>query len=180
MVEDLRLGKAMKLGKAQNNSYSMSAPALNILFVCHGNICRSPMAEAVFVHTIKTRGLEECFGTIDSAGTSGYHKGNDPDSRSVETCRSHGIPVEHSARKVREEDFHHFDYILCMDTSNLDTLKERRPQTSKAVVQLFGEFDPQGERIIEDPYYGGLQGFEHNFQQVSRASEGLLHHLGLV
>ncbi|KAI8991526.1 protein-tyrosine phosphatase [Mycotypha africana] len=153
---------------------------ISVLFVCLGNICRSPMAEAVFAHTVKKHNLQSKIPKIDSAGTASYHVGSAPDSRSVSTCKAHGVPVKHHARKVSKNDFEEFDYVLCMDESNLSDLKSIKPANSKAVLKLFGEFDPEGERIIEDPYYGGTQGFEHNFNQITRASEGLLKHLKLL
>ncbi|KAJ3235184.1 hypothetical protein HDU78_005310 [Chytriomyces hyalinus] len=152
---------------------------VSVLFVCLGNICRSPMAEAVFASVVKEGGLEASFSRIDSAGTAGYHVGDAPDARSVAACRRHNVPVNHRGQKVKPEHFNTFDYILCMDDSNLSNLKSVEPKGSKAQVALFGQFDPQGERIIEDPYYGGDEGFEHNFQQVMRASHGFLRHLGL-
>ncbi|KAG2201723.1 hypothetical protein INT46_003115 [Mucor plumbeus] len=158
----------------------MSNESISVLFVCLGNICRSPMAEAVFAHTVQKNNLQGKITKIDSAGTASYHVGSVPDSRSSSTCKSHGVPVKHKARKVSKNDFDEFDYVLCMDESNLSDLKRLAPKGSKAVVKLFGEYDPQGELIIEDPYYGGKDGFEHNFKQVTRASEGLLKSLGLL
>ncbi|KAI9246851.1 phosphotyrosine protein phosphatase I superfamily [Sporodiniella umbellata] len=152
----------------------------SVLFVCLGNICRSPMAEAVFTHTVKERKLQDKFSRIDSAGTAAYHTGETPDDRSVACCESHGVPVNHRARKVKEQDFNEFDYILCMDKSNLRNLQSAAPKNSKAIVKLFGEYDPKGELIIEDPYYGGDEGFEHNFKQVVRASEGFLKSIDLA
>lgn len=152
----------------------------NVLFVCLGNICRSPMAEAVFAHMVKEKDLSSHFSSIDSAGTAAYHVGEKPDSRSSATCKRHGVPVNSRARKVTKADYSKFDYILCMDESNLSDLKHTQPAGSKATVKLFGEFDPKGETIIRDPYYGGAEGFEHNFKQVTRASEGFLKHLNLI
>ncbi|KAI7827759.1 phosphotyrosine protein phosphatase I superfamily [Kickxella alabastrina] len=155
----------------------ISSPT-KVLFVCLGNICRSPMAEAVFTHMVNERQLADFFH-IDSAGTAGYHVGNRPDSRSVATCKAHGVPVNHFARQVCPGDYEEFDFILCMDKSNLEDLMDMRPKGSKAVVSLFGAYDElKPNSIIEDPYYGGNKGFEVNFEQVTRCSEGLLKSLG--
>ncbi|KAJ1959307.1 Low molecular weight phosphotyrosine protein phosphatase [Dipsacomyces acuminosporus] len=151
---------------------------IKVLFVCLGNICRSPMAEAVFQHMVSKRKLGDRF-LVDSAGTSNYHVGDKPDARSAATCRSNGVPVNHHARQVTASDFKKFDYILCMDESNLHELQRKKPQGSKATVALFGTYSSEkGDRVIEDPYYGGQGGFTHNFEQVTRCSEGLLKSLG--
>ncbi|TPX63932.1 acid phosphatase [Spizellomyces sp. 'palustris'] len=152
----------------------------SVLFVCLGNICRSPMAEAVFKHVVKERGLEERLGAINSAGTAGYHVGEKPDPRSTATCVSHGVPVHHFAQQVSKNHFRDFDWILCMDESNLADLKRKQPPGSTSKVQLFGEFDPKGDKIIKDPYYGGIDGFEYNYRQVVRCSEGFLKHLDMI
>ena len=149
----------------------------SVMFVCLGNICRSPMAEAVFKDYVKKFNH---FGTIESSGTAGYHVGETPDSRSVKTCKKHGVPVDHRAQQFKREQLDQFDWVLVMDESNLENVKRLMTgKHHKAQIKLFGEFDPQGERIIEDPYYGGLDGFEHNFQQVLRCSQGFCKHLGL-
>ncbi|KAI9469449.1 phosphotyrosine protein phosphatase I superfamily [Coemansia mojavensis] len=153
---------------------------IRVLFVCLGNICRSPMAEAVFRHMVKSKGISDRF-IIDSAGTAGYHEGSKPDSRSAATCKAHGVPVSHRARQVRKQDFASFDHILCMDESNYEDLLRMKPASSSARVALFGSFSARPEdRIIEDPYYGGRDGFVVNFNQVTRCSEGLLKELGLL
>ncbi|CAG8484559.1 9432_t:CDS:2 [Funneliformis mosseae] len=136
------------------------------------------MAEAVFKDTVKQKGLESRFN-IDSAGTGNYHVGETPDHRSIQTCKQHGVPVDHYARQVVKQDFKEFDYILCMDNSNLTSLQRTKPKDSKATIKLFGEYDPQGERLIQDPYYGGIGGFEKNFQQVTRCSEAFIESLNL-
>lgn len=110
---------------------------------------------------------------IDSAGTGSWHVGEPPDERTIKVCEKYykdGFYREHRARQICEEDFEKFDYILCMDEENLADLKamEKKVKNKHAVVKLLGEYDPEGERIISDPYYGGDKGFERNFKQVTR------------
>ncbi|ORX51498.1 LMWPc-domain-containing protein [Piromyces finnis] len=152
---------------------------ISVLFVCLGNICRSPMAEAVFTHEVVQRNLRNRF-TIDSCGTCDYHVGESPDSRSSRTCKKHGVPVNHRARQICQEDFERFDHILCMDYSNLEDLKYMAPKGTEKKIQLFGEYDTdkKNDKIIKDPYYSGIDGFETNFEQVTRCSKGLLASLG--
>jgi low molecular weight phosphotyrosine protein phosphatase len=117
---------------------------------------------------------------IDSAGTAGYHVGDSPDERTVSTCQKflgHKIKVDFQARQVTKHDFTKFDYILCMDESNLRDLTSIRPKNATATLKLLGDFDPKGDRIIKDPYYGGMNGFETNFNQVTRSLEALLQHV---
>ncbi|KAK6514275.1 hypothetical protein TWF506_008672 [Arthrobotrys conoides] len=150
---------------------------ISVLMVCLGNICRSPMAEAVFRHVAASKNLLSKFDVIDSAGTGAYHVGNRPDSRSTAECAKNGVVVEHRARQVSLEDFERFDYILAMDEENLEDLERKRGgRGGKARVMLFGEFAGEGEgkRVVEDPYYGGQRGFEVNFGQCWRFSEGFL------
>ncbi|KAJ2816754.1 Low molecular weight phosphotyrosine protein phosphatase [Coemansia erecta] len=138
------------------------------------------MAEAVFTHIVRQRNLSDKF-TIDSAGTAGYHEGSKPDSRSAKTCTDNGVPVNHRARRVRVNDFSRFDHILCMDESNYEDLMDMKPKGSGAQVALFGSFSKnKDDLIIEDPYYGGSDGFSTNFEQVTRCSEGLLEELGFA
>ncbi|CCC67680.1 hypothetical protein NCAS_0A11220 [Naumovozyma castellii] len=147
-----------------------------VAFVCLGNICRSPMAEAVFKHTVKKNHLEDRFKKIDSFGTARYHIGETPDSRSSSTCRKHGVPVDHRAQQIKPAHFTEFDYIICMDESNLKDLRRIQPKGSKAVVCMFGEWNLDGayDKVVDDPYYGGVDGFEYNFKQVCNFSENFL------
>ncbi|CCE65740.1 hypothetical protein TPHA_0M01650 [Tetrapisispora phaffii CBS 4417] len=149
---------------------------ISVAFVCLGNICRSPMAEAVFRHTVKQKGLSDRFERITSFGTAGYHIGEEPDSRSVSTCRKHKVPVDHLAQQIKPKHFKEFDYIICMDDSNFSNLKRIEPEDSKSQVSLFGEWNTNNKynRIVDDPYYGGIDGFEYNFEQVTYFSEQFL------
>ncbi|KAF3310104.1 hypothetical protein TWF173_010114 [Orbilia oligospora] len=138
------------------------------------------MAEAVFRHVVTEKNLLDKFDVIDSAGTGAYHIGNPPDSRSVAECERNGVMVSHRARQVVREDFERFDYILAMDEENLEDLERKRGKGNgkgKARVMMFGEFAGEGEKggkVVRDPYYGGQRGFEVNFGQCWRFSEGFL------
>lgn len=150
---------------------------ISVAFVCLGNICRSPMAEAVFYHIVKTKGLEDKFDRIDSFGTSGWHSGEAPDQRSVSTCRSHGVAVDHKGKQIKPIHFTMFDYVLCMDEMNLRSLHRIQPNGTKARVELFGNWNKSDGKfgtIVDDPYYGGVDGFEHNFRQLTHFSESFL------
>ncbi|KNZ47850.1 protein-tyrosine phosphatase [Puccinia sorghi] len=130
-------------------SSSSSENKTSVLFVCLGNICRSPMAEAVFRHLVTLNGLQDRFGSIASAGTAGYHVGDHPDPRTVSVCRKHGVTADSRAQQVVPDDFSTFDYILAMDASNLRNLHHLQPPNSKAQVKLFGEFGDGA--ILQDP-----------------------------
>ncbi|CAK39475.1 uncharacterized protein An07g05600 [Aspergillus niger] len=161
-----------------------STPAggqVNVLFVCLGNICRSPMAEGVFRNVAASHPL---INEIDSAGTGAYHAGEDPDSRTMSTLRRHNIRnYNHAARKVTKQDFLDFDYLLAMDKYNLRDLLDVRAKVAE--VRLFGDFGTGGvlhERVgggevVQDPYYGGVNGFEEVYQQVTRFSKSFLEYL---
>lgn len=148
---------------------------VKVAFVCLGNICRSPMAEAVFADTVKQAGLEDVI-LVDSFGTSAFHIGENPDRRSAAQCRKHNVPVNHKAQQIFPHHFTKFDYILAMDESNLRNLNQLKPRNSQAKVALFGDYrgDSQFKRIVDDPYYGGDSGFAYNFEQCKKFSENLL------
>ncbi|KAH9944028.1 phosphotyrosine protein phosphatase [Epithele typhae] len=143
--------------------------SISVLVVCLGNICRSPLGEAVLKHVAKERGLDV---TVDSAGTSRYHIGEDPDDRSVSVCKSHNVPIKHSARQVTQEDFRRFDYILAADEANLRDLTRVQPKDGKAELRLWGSY--LDNRAIPDPYYGGLNGFEEVYKQCENLSNAFL------
>ena len=147
----------------------------NILFVCLGNICRSPTAEGVLRH-LAAQEAPSLALTIDSAGTADYHPGAPPDARSQRAALRRGIDIgDLRARQVTQEDFARFDWILAMDRQNLRTLNAIRPRNSRARVALFLEFAP-GLNIPEvpDPYYGDTEAFEKVLDLTTAASRGLL------
>ena len=145
-----------------------------VLFVCMGNICRSPTAEGVFRHHVELAGLSEAIA-IDSAGTHAYHVGDPPDRRARAAAERRGISLgDLRARRVRDEDFERFDYIVAMDTDNLERLKDQSPPEHHGKVRLFLEFSSMREREVPDPYYGGPAGFERVLDLVEDASRGLL------
>lgn len=148
---------------------------IKVLFVCMGNICRSPTAEGVFRHLVKQEGHSDWIKT-DSAGTHAYHVGEQPDRRAQQTARGRGIDLSDlRARKAIENDFHEFDYILAMDDDNYQLLAEICPVGHEEKLSLFLEFSKDySESQVPDPYYGGDQGFEHVFDLVESASRGLL------
>jgi protein-tyrosine phosphatase len=150
-----------------------------VLFVCLGNICRSPLAEGVFRHVVEEAGLGDRF-IIDSAGTSAYHAGDPPDPRTAEVARRRGLKLEHAARQVLEADLREFDYVLAMDGSNLAKVQRLRERlTGGAEVHLLRSFDAEadGDLEVPDPYFGGPDGFEDVHDMVERACRGLLRHI---
>jgi protein-tyrosine phosphatase len=151
---------------------------LRVLFVCHGNICRSPAAEGAFKHLIRERGLQSRF-IVDSAGTSSFHVGERPHPDTRRAAREMGIELDSLARQFRVEDFDRFDWIFAMDHNNLsDLLSMARNDADRKKVMLFRTFDPQRESDpvpdVPDPYYGGYSGFREVQQIVMRTAEKLL------
>jgi len=148
---------------------------INVLFVCMGNICRSPTSEGLFQHIVTEAGLQDKI-QIDSAGTHAFHVGNPPDPRATAAAKLRGIDLtSQRARQVSADDFKTFDYILAMDNSNHADLSELCPAGEEHRLHLFLDFAPQTHtQEVPDPYYGGEQGFEHVLNLVEQAAEGLL------
>ena len=146
-----------------------------VLFVCMGNICRSPTAEGVFRRLYREL-APDIEIHIDSAGTHAYHIGEPPDARSQAAARARGVDISgHRGRQVRIEDFHSFDYVLAMDVANLRRLQALRPQDARAELRLLLEYAPQvPHKEVPDPYYGGAGGFEEVLDLVEHAGRGLL------
>ncbi|HFE38286.1 MAG TPA: low molecular weight phosphotyrosine protein phosphatase [Gammaproteobacteria bacterium] len=148
---------------------------VNVLFVCMGNICRSPTAEGVFRHVVEKAGLSHAI-EIDSAGTHAYHIGEPPDPRSTSTAAQRGIDLSRQrARRVTPEDFDHFDFVLAMDLDNYANLSNICAPHHADKLQLFLEYARNlPETEVPDPYYGGARGFDHVLDLIEAASEGLL------
>jgi protein-tyrosine phosphatase len=148
---------------------------VKILFVCMGNICRSPTAEGVFTQMVKQARLSNQI-EIDSAGTHDYNLGKPPDLRTQAAARKRGIDLSRlRARQVTQADFIEFDYILAMDKDNYNILQATCPPEHQHKLQLFLEFAPSlNAREVSDPYYGGENGFEPVLNLIEAASSGLL------
>jgi protein-tyrosine phosphatase len=152
----------------------MNSP-LRILFVCTGNICRSPLAEAVLADALRRRGASGAV-EVDSAGTDAYHAGELSDGRMRRVARSHGVRIDHRARRVQPSDFREFDRIYAMDTGHRRTLERMAPSTEhRDRILMFRDSDPvtsDGDYPeVPDPWYGGMSGFERVFEIVSRTCE---------
>ncbi len=149
---------------------------IKILFVCLGNICRSPAAEGAFKSLIKEKCLEELF-YIDSAGTANYHIGEPPHETTTKVANDRGIFLNHACRQVSYEDFQNFDYIIPMDSSNQKNLFSlARLDKDRNKIIKFRKFDEtvKGEPDVPDPYYGSVSSFEHVQDIVENSSKGLL------
>ena len=147
---------------------------VRVLFVCMGNICRSPTAHAVFRQQVFEAGLSDQI-EIDSAGTHGYHIGNPPDARATATARQRGIEMSDlNARQVSAADFTQFDYIVAMDHDNLRLLKASCPQGEQQRLSLMLDWTTGWGDEVPDPYYGGDSGFEHVFDMLTDACGSLL------
>lgn len=146
-----------------------------VLFVCLGNICRSPMAEGAFRAAMAQRGLVLL---TDSAGTGGWHVGDAPDPRAIAEAAHHGVDISGlRARQIAATDFDRFTHIIAMDADNLATLHRIRPTGSRAALSLMLDYAGNMGQPVADPYYGGPEGFARVWAQVQAGTEGLLDHI---
>lgn len=148
---------------------------IKVLFVCLGNICRSPTAEGVFRKLVRENKLEQHF-EIDSAGTHAYHVGSPPDERAQAACARRGIDISRlSGRKAVASDLQKFDYILAMDRENYENLRDICPPGYESRIRLFMEFAlHRPEKEVPDPYFGGVGGFDRVLDMIEDAAQGLL------
>ena len=150
---------------------------VKVLFVCLGNICRSPLAEGIFRFKVKEQGLSSFF-SIDSCGTSDFHIGEEPDKRALNNAIKNGVDYMHKGRQLKVKDFYDFDYILPMDDLNFEDIQKLRPSDAKAQVIKMRAFDTiEAGNDVPDPYYQGDDGFQLVFDILERSTQGLLDYL---
>lgn len=144
--------------------------------MCLGNICRSPLAQAVFDELVVERGLGHVISS-DSCGTGAWHVGNDPDPRSIAVAQRHGIPISHKARQFSGDDLQNFQYVLPMDRNNFDDIMYKAVVRPKGLFKM-RDFDTKDKGAdVPDPYYGGDDGFENVYKMLKRSCENLLDHI---
>jgi len=152
----------------------VTAVTQRVLFVCLGNICRSPLAEGVFRHLVTERGLDDRI-EVDSAGTGGWHVGEGPDPRSLEVAVRNGVSLDgQSARRIENGDLADFHWVVAMDTDNERDLRRLAEASGEARIHRLRDFDPEGAGDVPDPYYGGPQGFDVVYAMVERSCRALL------
>jgi protein-tyrosine phosphatase len=150
---------------------------VKVLFVCLGNICRSPLAEAVFKNKIKQKGLEK-FIEADSCGTANYHVGQKPDVRTISNAVKNGVEINHLGRQLAIEDLEYYDFIFAMDKSNHhNILCLQNAHQHKHKIKLMREFDPVANGEVPDPYYGNEHDFQEVFDILDRTMEDFIMHL---
>jgi protein-tyrosine phosphatase len=147
---------------------------IRVLFVCLGNICRSPLAEAIFNHKVRDKGLE-AYIEADSCGTSNYHIGGSPDPRTMANASINGIVIEHCGRQLTETDLAEFDFIIAMDNSNYrNILKLSNSMRFESKIKMMRDYDPSGTGDVPDPYHGGEKGFQEVFDILNGSLDKFL------
>ncbi len=150
---------------------------IGVMFVCLGNICRSPMAEAILLNKVKNTDLQNRFN-IESCGTANYHVGELPDRRTLAALKRHNVPIDHFAQQLKSHHFNEFNYLIMMDDSNLQNALEVEPTGHKSNVFLMRDFDEEEKGSgVTDPWFGGEEGFEECYQVLSRSCESFLQFL---
>ena len=157
----------------------MSQDKIGVMFVCLGNICRSPSAQGIFEHKVSQANLSHNFA-IDSTGTAAFNVGKSPDTRALEATTKYGYNIEAQiARQIQQNDFNDFQYIIPMDRKNLMTLNGWKPSEYSGEIKLFMEYHPNnmGNLQIPDPYHDGIEAFYPIIETIEKAAEGLLSHI---
>ena len=146
---------------------------IKVLFVCLGNICRSPLAEAIFKEKLKKEQLTHKI-SCESAGTANYHVGENPDPRTIEIASKHGVFVDHKGQQFKNKHKNEFDYLIAMDQSNFQNMVKEMGETPSSLI-LIRDFDPYGKgEDVPDPWYGGMNGFENVYQILDRSLDNFL------
>lgn len=146
---------------------------MKVLFVCLGNICRSPLGEAIFNERVRQKGLQDEFQS-DSCGTANYHVGDWPDDRAIKCAKRNGILINHFGRQLKRDDLDKFDLILAMDSSNFQNILRLSTESNRAKIKMMRDFDPKGKGDVPDPYYGGDKDFDEVFEILDRSIEVLI------
>ncbi|HEU5148423.1 MAG TPA: low molecular weight protein-tyrosine-phosphatase [Chryseosolibacter sp.] len=150
---------------------------VRVLFVCLGNICRSPLGAAILKKKVKEQGMDS-WVEVDSCGTSNYHIGDNADPRTIANAKKHGVPIEHCARQLTTQDLQSFDFVFAMDRSNFQNILRLSNGKPLNNVRMMREFDSQGKgQEVPDPYHGGEKDFQEVFDILDRSTDGFLKYL---